>query len=169
MYAVYIKNRREPIVIEDLIGRALKEQFDAGILDSTVALPGFSFDKFQIRYIEANYHSPNHDYRRKQMAIETDDIVAHRKALEKYKQKKINGEFRSRFEQYMHECGIVGYGDNGEMVIKDAIGYTRFNEINERANNYDTAQLAQSGELQTGKSILLKKFRPSFVNERITK
>lgn len=59
------------------------------------------------------------------------DIEKLRRDLKPFTQKKINGKLVSSFDQYLCSLGVMKYGNEG-VVVYDAVGYTRMNQINSR-------------------------------------
>lgn len=54
-YAIYLRGRREPVVIGDNIGKVIQKNWAEGTLGKVVNLDGLTFERDMIRAIEANY------------------------------------------------------------------------------------------------------------------
>lgn len=126
MARIRIRGHKEDIYIPDVIGRQLKADFDSGTLPDVIKIGA---DSSIARADLRGVFLEGEEKKKQQQDFSEMDLQQFKRNLARFKQKEINGKLQSRFTQYMHEVGVAGITESGEMVIRDPMGYHKASKI----------------------------------------
>lgn len=76
MYAIWIKSRKEPLVVEDGIGELLRRKWVTNTLPTIVEMNGATFERTQVKFIDTHYVSDTTDERANQRRLEGRKAIA---------------------------------------------------------------------------------------------
>lgn len=79
--------------------------------------------------------------------VQFSDMMALQKDLEKFEQKRYGGKLVSRLEQFLESLGYCRILSNGDIHVKDAVGYKWFIEIDEELKSYERREMEKAGTL----------------------
>lgn len=112
--------------------------------------------------------APKEQPQKKEFASQ--DLRDLRAALGKLEQIKIEGKYRSRFDQFLEKMNIIKFSD-GEMVVTNPQGYHHWNEIHSYMQSQDWYALQdtfqQFPEEKEAFTAMVRSNRPNFTIKRM--